>query len=192
MKPLKYLMIHCTATFPSLLGGVEWIKKIHLKQYGWSRVGYRSVITREFKETDDPTSLIKGMVKANLNSIVEDDEMTFGAAQLNPYSHHICLFGGLGKNKNGAVSPENNFTEKQFKALEYILRFYIDNVEGDWKICGHNQFHRKACPSFWVPHFCEHIGIEKDRIYQEDPYETKQWFSRINKLSKKDFFKYEK
>lgn len=191
-KPLEYLMIHCTATPSGLRGSRQWIEDLHRKNFGWSRVGYRSIIKRPVR-WDEPNSkaelLVERLVKANTNDVVETDEITFGAAELNASSHHIALFGGAEMDARARWHAVNNFEPEQFRALRNIIEWYIEHVAGDWKVCGHNQHHNKACPSFWIPTFLEQIGVPESRIYRGDPHGYEAFFRKLDQEEERAEFR---
>lgn len=126
----EYIVIHCSATPPSMDIGVKEIDRWH-RQKGWSGCGYHYVIRRNGSiETGRPDNVI-------------------GAHVVN-YNHNslgICMVGGVAEKDK--VTPENNFTEAQFasaRALISRLRAKYPNA----KVRGHRDFAKKACPSFDV------------------------------------------
>jgi N-acetyl-anhydromuramyl-L-alanine amidase AmpD len=65
------------------------------------------------------------------------------------------LVGGVDKKNR----PENNFTDKQFKSLKSLLRFYRVKYQKAM-ILGHNELDPyKACPSFNVQEWLKMEGI---------------------------------
>lgn len=126
----EYIVIHCSATPPSMDIGVKEIDRWH-RQKGWQGCGYHYVIRRNGSiETGRPDDVI-------------------GAHVVN-YNHNslgICMVGGVAEKDK--VTPENNFTEAQFasaRALISRLRLKYPNA----KVRGHRDFAKKACPSFDV------------------------------------------
>lgn len=137
-RKTDYIIIHCSATPPDMDIGVKEIDKWH-KDRGWSGVGYHDIIRR--------------------NGVPEQgrDENATGAHAkgYNSISVGICLVGGI--NENG--SPENNFTDEQFKTLIRLLRFYRA-LFPKAAIIGHNNVNpHKACPSFDVGKWLKETGL---------------------------------
>jgi N-acetylmuramoyl-L-alanine amidase len=125
----KYIVIHCSATPPDMDIGVEEIRKWH-KARGWRDVGYHDVIRRD------------GVIEEGR----QVNEIGAHVKGYNKQSVGVCLVGGVDDDN----SPERNFTEKQYKSLKRILRFYMA-LFPDAIIVGHNDLDKhKACPSFKV------------------------------------------
>ena len=129
MKALlsRRVILHCSATPPSMDIGVDWIRNLHLDR-GWRDVGYHYFITRE-------------------------GEVQIGRS-LNEYGAHckghndsigICYAGGI--DEDGA--PEDNMTELQEIAFLDLYRS-LRMVFGELSLHGHNEYSAKACPSFIV------------------------------------------
>lgn len=136
------IVVHCSATGPTADIGVAQITQWH-KQRGFDTVGYHYVIRRNGTvETGRRESEIGAHVRGhNANSI------------------GVCLAGGV----DARGKPENNFTPRQFSALETLLR----ELKGRYphaRILGHRDLSPdknsdgritpdefiKACPSFDV------------------------------------------
>lgn len=149
-------MIHCTASSQRIKAAD--VVNLHRNVFKWSRVGYRLVV--------EPDGNVVELVPANENCVVEDSEITFGAAEWNPVCHHVCYIGGV----DSANRAFDNRTRPQIRELAKICYRYIERICPDVKIAGHNQFHNKACPSFWVPTFLRNIGIDDKNIYEKDPF----------------------
>lgn len=163
MSKLLYLGIHCSATNCNLDVKAEAIRRYHMETLKWSRPGYRTVIELDGKAVN--------LVPANVNDIVEDNEMTWGIKGLNRNSHHICYVGGI---SSETFRVADTRTEGQLKTMEEIVRFYIERMNPDIKIVGHNQFATKLCPSFWVPDWLREIGIPEKNILDTDRFNTKE------------------
>lgn len=129
MREIDKIIIHCSATPPSMDIGAATIDKWH-KDRGWSQIGYHFVIRRDGAIEDGRDIKITGAHVAGNNT----------------GSIGICLIGGVDK----AMTAEDNFTDEQWKALRNLLRI----LKADFKratIHGHNEFDSgKACPSFLV------------------------------------------
>ena len=129
-KATDWLVVHCSATPPSLNIGAKEIRQWH-RAKGWVDIGYHFVIRRDGSiEPGRPVDVIGAHVENhNANSI------------------GICMVGGT----NAKGIPENNFTDAQFHALAVKLR-ELKKVYPNASVCGHRDFKgvSKACPSFDV------------------------------------------
>ena len=129
-KSTKYLVVHCSATRPSLDVGAKEIRQWH-KNQGWEDIGYHYVIRRDGKvEKGRP----EGMVGAHV-------------AGFNATSVGVCMVGGV--SQKDFTKPENNFTKEQFAGLKDLLATLSKKYPGA-VVLGHRDFPRvaKACPSF--------------------------------------------
>ena len=136
-REINLIVVHCSATPPSMDIGVETIKRWHTKK-GWSDCGYHYVIKRDGsvekgRPIQRPGAHAKGY---NKNSI------------------GICCVGGV----DDQMNPEDNRTEAQKESLHLLLGglYFQYNIE---KIIGHNEVSSKACPSFSVPEWLEEINF---------------------------------
>ena len=124
---IKLLVIHCSDTDNNIDLKALDIHKMHLN-FGWDGIGYHKIICRSGKiENGRPEYWIGAHVKGK-----------------NDFSLGVCLIG------------RDNFTNKQFAALEQVLR--------SWKILypkaeilGHCDTGdtSKTCPNFNVKIWCE-------------------------------------
>ena len=124
-----YIVIHCSATKPSMDIDAETIRNWHVNERGWRDIGYHKVIKR--------------------NGDVEDgrDVRDSGAhaAGYNSKSVGVCMVGGMAEDN----SAEANFTAQQWTALlDLIKQLKIQYPEAD--VIGHNEISEKECPSFDV------------------------------------------
>lgn len=123
-----WLVVHCTATPPTMDIGVAEVRSWHRK-VGWIDVGYHFIIRRDGTvEAGRPVDVVGAHVSGyNSNSI------------------GISLVGGV--DKNGKA--ENNFTLAQFDALEAKLKELL-LVYPKAVVQGHRDFPKvfKDCPSF--------------------------------------------
>ena len=141
------IVIHCSATPPTMDIGVEKIKEWHVTDNGWDDVGYHHIIKR-----------------LGITEIARSEEMQGAhAAKVNWRSIGICLVGG--SNSNG--DWENNFTDSQFVSLKALILDLIKRYDmpKDFKqikkIIGHYQVDdKKECPSFKVPEWLEKNGLK--------------------------------
>lgn len=139
-RNIKYLVIHCAATKPSMDVPIERIRKWHLDR-GFNDVGYHFYIRRD-------GSLHKGR-----------DIDTTGAhvKGYNSVSIGICYEGGIDE----SGEPEDNRTPYQMRALIRILCELV-TVYPDANIRGHRDFEgvNKACPSFDVISWCKDVELK--------------------------------
>ena len=134
------IVIHCSATPPTMDIGVEKIREWHVKDNGWDDVGYHHIITRD--GTIEPARPEEMQGSHN--------------PQTNNRSVAVCLIGG--SDANGGWL--NNFKDEQFVTLKALLLNLIKKYEIK-KIIGHYQVDsRKECPSFNVPEY-----LEKNDLY---------------------------
>lgn len=133
-RHINKIIIHCAATKPAMDVGVEEIRQWHTRSKpqgnGWTDVGYHFVIRRN------------GVVETG-RPLEQSGAHTSGH---NSNSIGICLVGGLAAD---GKTPENNFTEAQWAALEELVRGFHARYPSA-AIHGHNEFAAKACPSFNV------------------------------------------
>ncbi len=155
-RPLKYLIIHCTATPEGREVTASDIRRWHLSPppagRGWHQVGYTDLVHLNGD--------IERLVENNEDDYVDGWEITNGAKGLNSISRHIVYAGGLDR----FYKPCDTRTLAQKEALEYYVRDFVRRFP-NVKVAGHNQFANKACPSFNVPAWLRSIGIERRNIY---------------------------
>lgn len=133
MRKITRIVIHCSATPPTMNIGVEEIRQWHIAR-GWSDIGYHYVITRN--GTVEPGRPIKrpgAHVKGH-----------------NRDSIGICLVGGI--NEKG--KPDSNFTFAQFLQLDNLI-CRLEEEYGKLEILGHRDLPEvsKDCPCFDVKSF---------------------------------------
>lgn len=128
IRKIEKIIVHCSATSPSMDIGASVIRKWHVKDRGWSDIGYHYVIKRDGtiepgRPLDRPGAHTRGH---NHNSI------------------GVCWVGGVDDQNN----PEDNRTEAQRLELARLVRALA--LQYDATIHGHREFANKACPSFDV------------------------------------------
>ena len=161
---LKYLVIHCSATPDGRNVRASEIIAWHESRWGKGRIGNRT-----FVELNGGAVRLRA---ANMNAIVELEEITWGVSGINRNAHHICYAGGMSPDMK---RPMDTRTDAQKATLESICKFYVENVP-TIQIAGHNQFQNKACPSFWVPAWLRSIRIPDRNIYKPDPFGYERYF----------------
>ena len=129
MRNIDKIIIHCSATPEGRQVTVEEMRQWHL-QKGWKDIGYHYVI------------YLDGTIhKGRPESVV-------GAhcSGYNKNSIGVCYIGGVAKD---GKTPKDTRTEGQKRALiEIIKRLKRDYPNAT--LHGHNEFAKKACPSFNV------------------------------------------
>ena len=139
-------MIHCTATPEGRIVTKQDIEKWHIKENGWSKVGYSDMFHQD--------GSLENFIPFNQDNIVNSWEISNGAYGFNGVSRHIVYVGGIDKDGNHI----NTMTKAQTYSLTIYLRYMILR-HPDILIMGHNQANKTDCPSFHVPQFCVDLGI---------------------------------
>jgi N-acetylmuramoyl-L-alanine amidase len=139
-----YIVIHCSATPPSMKVDVKEIDRWH-RLKGWLKIGYHFVITRD------------GVLQKGRDL----DEIGAHVHNYNHKSVGICMVGGVREREgwpNETEPPaENNFTPEQWKVLEAIVT-ELHGLYPDAKIVGHRDLDsKKECPSFDVAGWLESL-----------------------------------
>lgn len=129
MRPIKELIVHCTATPEGREYSVAAIRNWHLNR-GFKDIGYHFVIHLDGtieagRPLSDPGAHCKGH---NSNSI------------------GVCYVGGVGADNR----PKDTRTPAQKEAL----KLFVAMVRALWpgiEIHGHREYAKKACPCFDAP-----------------------------------------
>lgn len=142
MRAINEIILHCSATPPTMDIGVAEIKRWHTdpppKGRGWNDIGYHFVVRRN------------GGIE-NGRPVATPGAHTQGH---NANSIGICLVGGT--DKNGKT--EDNFTPMQMQTTERLVR--VLKVEyNKATVHGHREFASKDCPSFDVQEWIKQRGI---------------------------------
>lgn len=154
-KPMKYLVIHCTATKAGREVSSDEIRHWHTDPVckggrGWKQVGYTDMIHLDGR--------VERLVRNNEDANVDPWEITNGASGYNAISRHIVYVGGV--DANDVNKAKDTRTPAQKEALKrYVRDFHMRFPQV--KIIGHNQLASKACPSFDVPKWLNEIGINQ-------------------------------
>lgn len=154
-KPMKYLVIHCTATKAGREVSSDEIRHWHTDPVckggrGWKQVGYTDMIHLDGR--------VERLVRNNEDANVDPWEITNGAKGYNAISRHIVYVGGV--DANDVNKARDTRTPAQKEALKrYVRDFHMRFPQV--KIIGHNQIASKACPSFDVPKWLKEIGINQ-------------------------------
>ncbi len=134
MRDIREIIVHCSATPPSMDIGAAEIRAWHTSpgwqgsKGGWSDIGYHFVIRLDGRvEPGRPVDRIGAHVRGrNANSI------------------GVCMIGGV--DEDGVA--RNTFSAAQWTALQALVVGLAAEHGAD--VRGHNEFAAKACPSFRV------------------------------------------
>ena len=193
MNKVKFLVLHCTATpegrevttdqieiwhrgalknadgtytFLGVNYTLENLKKQTLKLpggktvsadktcgRGWRQLGYTDMFMLDGK--------VERLTPNNDDGFVDAWEVTNGVAGINSISRHLVYVGGTDKEGKAKDTRTGN----QLAAMvKYVHDFVRKNP--DVLVAGHNQFDKKACPSFDVPTWLRQIRISENNIYK--------------------------
>ena len=158
-KPLKYLVIHCTATPAGREVTADDIIRWHTSPVwaggrGWKQVGYTDLIHLDGE--------IERLVPNNEDAWVDNWEVTNGAKGYNGVSRHIVYAGGLDIDGNSCDTR----TAKQKEAMAAYVRDFHDRFP-DVKIIGHRDIAAKDCPCFDVAAWLREIGIDQRKEVEQ-------------------------
>lgn len=129
MRPLKRIILHCTATPEGRNYDVSTIRSWHVKNNGWKDIGYHYVI------------YLDGSVHEG-RPVEQVGAHTSGH---NSDSIGIVYVGGCDKN----MKPKDTLTTEQETAMVNLIKALREEY-GELSLHGHNEFANKACPSFNV------------------------------------------
>ena len=128
MRQINKLIVHCSATREGKNIPVETIRKWHVEGNGWSDIGYHFYIDLE-------GNIFKGRDIAKMGAHCKGH---------NRNSIGICYCGGV---EADGKTPKDTRNYQQTDALLCVLRT-LQAMYPEAKIHSHNDFARKACPSF--------------------------------------------
>lgn len=138
-KQTDMIVVHCSATKPSMDIGAKEIREWH-KAKGWSDIGYHFVIRRN------------GEVENGRN--VRDIGAHVEGHNWNTVG--ICMVGGVDYSNR----PKSNFTNAQWVSLKKTVR-YLYQLFGQLPLRGHHDlFAGKDCPSFNVQDWAREEGFK--------------------------------
>ena len=130
MRAINKIIVHCAATRPGMDIGAQEIRRWHVRDNGWSDIGYHGVIRRD----------------GTLESGRPMDQAGAHTTGHNADSIGICLVGGLAED---GKTPEDNFTAAQWATLKRVV-LDLTRKYPTATVHGHNEFAAKACPCFDV------------------------------------------
>jgi len=132
LRVIDMLVVHCSATTPSMNIGREQIRSWHIDR-GFSDIGYHYVIRR-----NGDLEMGRPLGRAGAH-----------AKGFNAHSIGICLVGGIDETGRAV----NNFTPAQWITLSFIIEGLKANFDlADDNVWGHCDLPevRKECPCFDV------------------------------------------
>ena len=156
MRKITEIIIHCSATWRGWMGNnttsekVAEIRDWHVRDNGWSDIGYHFLIDR-----DGAVAEGRPLDRAGAH-VVGHNTGTIG----------VCLIGGHGSTETDAF--HDHFNVGQNHSLKVLLA-KLQARFGTLKITGHNQYAAKACPGFSVP---EWLATDGDTQEPETPQDT--------------------
>ncbi|WP_457663704.1 N-acetylmuramoyl-L-alanine amidase [Sinorhizobium medicae] len=129
-RPIKEIVVHCTATPEGRDVSVDTIRSWHVGQ-GWKDIGYHYVV------------MLDGTVEPGR----PEEQIGSHVAGHNTGTLGIVYVGGVSKD---GKTPKDTRTPAQKAALMDLTRALIAKYPTIKKVTGHNQYSAKACPSFDV------------------------------------------
>ena len=128
-RPIRFIIIHCSATPPSVDFTLEKLRRCHVTDNGWDDIGYHFYITRDgrihpCRPLDLPGAHCHGFNRASIG---------------------VCYEGGVTE----SLVPSDTRTPQQRHALRTLL-LALRSAYPDAQIRGHRDMTgvRKACPCF--------------------------------------------
>lgn len=126
MRKIEEIIVHCTATKPSVDWGAKEIKNCHVNDKGYADIGYHYVV--------------------RLNGFIEHGraEWRQGAHCYGHNRHSIGVVYVGGLNQLGEAADTR--TPAQKASLEQLLKELVQKYK--CPIHGHNEYSSKDCPCF--------------------------------------------
>lgn len=159
-RQIAYIMLHTSATPERMDFGVDKLISFFLNNLKWNKPGYHFYITKD--------GVIHQLVSIPKDGLLRWENLAWGEPSVNYNAIHVCYEGGL-RDINNTMTPADTRTEAQKKSMEMIVKYLLE-IFPRTKVLGHNQMRNKACPCFFVPKWAASVNINKDRIYELDPY----------------------
>lgn len=138
MRPIKYIVLHCTATQPTAT--VASIQNYWKNELHWKNPGYHFIIKAD----------------GTIVSLLPIEQVSNGVAGYNSNSIHISYIGGI----DSKGIPKDTRTPDQISSQILLLRDLIRKFPTA-TIKGHRDFPgvTKACPSFDVKTWLQTIKL---------------------------------
>jgi len=128
MRDINKIIVHCTATREGAPVSLDTVRRWHLER-GWSDIGYHYLI------------LLDGTIERGRPEHIQ-------GAHVKGYNRNsigVSYVGGVDRELN----PKDTRTQDQKDSLHNLLSNLMASYE-DATLHGHNEFTKKACPSFDV------------------------------------------
>lgn len=135
MRTIDKIILHCSATPKGKHFDVDEIRRWHVEGRGWRDIGYHYIVYLDGSiHNGRPIEISGAHVRGK-----------------NKHSIGVCYIGGVSsiKDKRGKWPAEDTRTPEQKEALWRLLMELMACYDGA-TLHGHNEFARKACPSFSV------------------------------------------
>lgn len=126
-RAINEIIVHCTASYEGQPMTVEAIRRMHVRERGWSDIGYHYVV------------YLDGSVHEGRNVNISGAHCTGH----NTHSIGIVYVGGLLKNGKAADTRTPAQKAGLLKLLKELKRLYPKAT-----IHGHREYANKACPCF--------------------------------------------
>lgn len=126
-RSINEIIVHCTASYEGNPMTVEQIRRMHIRERGWSDIGYHYVV------------YLDGTVHNGRDVNVTGAHCTGH----NTHSIGVVYVGGLAKNGQ----PKDTRTAAQKEGLLKLLR-QLKGLYPKATIHGHREYAIKACPCF--------------------------------------------
>lgn len=126
-RAINEIIVHCTASYEGNAMTVEQIRRMHVRERGWSDIGYHYVVYLD-------------------GSIHNGRDVNIAGAHCTGHNSHsigVVYVGGLAKNGK----PADTRTAAQKAALLKLLR-KLRQLYPKATIHGHREYANKACPCF--------------------------------------------
>lgn len=124
---INEIIVHCTASKEGVPLTVEAIRRMHMRERGWSDIGYHYVVSLD-------------------GSIHEGRNVDIAGAHCSGHNTHsigVVYVGGLDK----GGKPKDTRTESQKEGLLKLLK-ELKRLYPKATIHGHREYANKACPCF--------------------------------------------
>lgn len=139
MRKIDEIIIHCTATEEGRDFTVEDVRRWHVQGNGWKDIGYHYVIYRD----------------GSIHPGRPLDQVGAHTSGHNATSIGVCYVGGVAADRK---TPKDTRTPEQKATLIDLVRS-LKLVFGVSKVSGHNEYAKKACPSFDVQKWRKEVGL---------------------------------
>ena len=126
-RSINEIIVHCTASYEGQPMTVEAIRRMHIRERGWSDIGYHYVVYLD-------------------GSIHEGRNVNISGAHCTGHNTHsigVVYVGGLLRNGKAADTRTPAQKAGLLKLLKELKRLYPKAT-----IHGHREYANKACPCF--------------------------------------------